>query len=123
MRNIVTWVLSVLLAVAFLGAGAAKLTGQPMMVAEFTTFGFPIWFMYVTGILEIIGAVLVLIPRLAFAGAALLVCVMVGALASHLTHGQAGMIAAPLVLLIIAIAVGTLRGWSRSAALSLSKAA
>jgi uncharacterized membrane protein YphA (DoxX/SURF4 family) len=123
MRNIVTWVLSVLLALAFFGAGLAKLTTQPMMVQEFTAFGFPLWFLYVTGTLEITGAVLVLVPRVSFIGAGLLICIMVGALLSHLTHGQAAMIGAPLVLLILAAVVGTLRGWGRGSFATLSRAA
>ncbi len=115
MRNVTMWVLSVLVALAFLGAGIAKLSSAPMMLAEFSLFGYPVWFMYLTGALEIVGAVLVLVPRLAGAGAALLSCIMVGALFSHLTHGQAGMTVAPFVLLVLAVIVGSLRGWSRGA--------
>jgi uncharacterized membrane protein YphA (DoxX/SURF4 family) len=111
MRTITTWILSGLLALAFFAAGITKLAGLPMMVQEFQTLGLPIWFLYVTGLLEVIGASLVLVPRLAYAGAALLSCIMVGALIGHLTHGQAAMIGAPLFLLLLAIVVGTLRGW------------
>jgi uncharacterized membrane protein YphA (DoxX/SURF4 family) len=123
MRKVLTWVLSGLLALAFVAAGAAKLTGQQMMVAEFETFGLPLWFMYLTGLLEVAGAVLVLVPRLAFAGAGLLACIMLGALAAHLSHGQAAMIGAPALLLIMAVAVGTLRGWGRDTGPSLRRAA
>lgn len=115
MRAITTWVLSILLALAFLGAGAAKLSTQPMMVAEFTLFGLPQWFMYLTGAIEISSAILLLIPRIAGIGAGLLVCVMAGALFEHLTHGQADKAVAPLVLLILAGIVGWLRGWGRAA--------
>ncbi|MBD5635746.1 MAG: DoxX family protein, partial [Candidatus Eremiobacteraeota bacterium] len=51
-------------------------------------------------------------------GAALVVCVMIGAILSHVTHGQAAMIAAPVVLLVLAIVLGTLRGWRGAPALS-----
>jgi uncharacterized membrane protein YphA (DoxX/SURF4 family) len=123
MRKIVTWVLTVLLALAFVGAGLAKLTGAPMMVQEFTTFGLPLWFMYVTGSLELVAAVGLLVPRTAGFAAALIVCIMLGALLAHLTHGQVAMIGAPVVLLLIAIAVGTLRGWGVSSRLALRAAA
>jgi putative oxidoreductase len=122
MRTVLTWVLSGILALAFLGAALAKLTGQHMMVAEFESFGYPIAFMYLTGIIELIGAGLVLVPRYAYAGAMLLSAVMVGALFSHLTHGQAGMIGPPLVLLVLALVVGTLRNWGRLPALSTRNA-
>jgi len=112
MKAAVTWIFSVLLALAFLGAGLAKLTAQPMMVGEFQTFGYPLWFMYVTGLIEIAGAIFVLAPRFARIGAGLLVCVMIGALISHLSHGQAAMIGVPVILLLLALAVGTLRGWT-----------
>jgi uncharacterized membrane protein YphA (DoxX/SURF4 family) len=119
MRTIVTWVLTIMLAAAFCGAGGAKLTGAPMMVHEFELLGLPLWFMYVTGTLELIGAIALLVPRTAGIAAALIVCIMLGALLGHLTHGQFAMIGAPVVLLIIAVAVGTLRRWSMPTALSL----
>ncbi len=122
MQKIVTWVLSGLLALAFCGAGASKLTGQAMMQHEFSLFGFPLWFMYLTGIIEIAGAVLVLVPRCAYIGAPALVCVMTGALCAHLTHGQAGMIGVPLVLLFLTVAVGTLRGWGHASRLTVRNA-
>jgi uncharacterized membrane protein YphA (DoxX/SURF4 family) len=84
-----------------------------MEVQAFQSFGYPLWFMDVTGLLEVAGAILVLVPRVAFVGAGLLTCVMVGAVFSHLTHGQAGMVAPAAVLLVLALVVGTLRGWGR----------
>ena len=97
-----TWIVTVLLSVAFLAAGAAKLTGQPMMREEFGAFGYPLWFMCLTGLIEVVNAVLVAIPRTSRIGAGLLICVMAGAIFSHLAHGQPSMIGAPVVLLILA---------------------
>jgi uncharacterized membrane protein YphA (DoxX/SURF4 family) len=110
-KMIATWVLTVLLALAFFAAGFAKLAGAARMVAQFTTFGYPIWFMYVTGAIEVMSAILILVPRFAAVGAGLIVCVMIGAIVALLSHGQASMIGAPVVLLILAVLVGTLRGW------------
>jgi putative oxidoreductase len=42
------------------------------------------WFRFVTGLLEVPGAILLLIPRLSGLGALLLVGVMLGAVATHL---------------------------------------
>jgi uncharacterized membrane protein YphA (DoxX/SURF4 family) len=112
MRKIVTWTLSILLAFAFFGAGLGKLTAQPMMVQEFALFGYPPWFMYVTGGLELLAMVLVLIPRTAAIGAGVVTCIMIGAVYSHLTHGQWLMSVGPLVLLVMAVVLGWLRGWS-----------
>jgi uncharacterized membrane protein YphA (DoxX/SURF4 family) len=80
-------------------------------VNEFTTFGYPIWFMYLTGTIEVCAAVMVLIPRFSAIGAGAIACVMVGAFASHITHGQAEMTPPVIVLFILAVTLGTLRGW------------
>jgi uncharacterized membrane protein YphA (DoxX/SURF4 family) len=83
-RNIGLWVLQILTAAAFVMAGIAKLTGQPMMVETFEKVGVGQWFRFVTGAIEIVSAVVLLIPRLTPVGAALLLCTMAGAVLSHL---------------------------------------
>jgi uncharacterized membrane protein YphA (DoxX/SURF4 family) len=108
-REIVSWVLALALAYEFLHAAYGKLTGQPGMRAEFDLFGYPLWFMYVTGTIEVIASALVLIPRFALSGAIVMVCVMLGALYSHLTHGQSAKIEVPLLLLVGALLLGWLR--------------
>src|SRR5579862_3681742 len=81
--NIALWSLQILTAAAFLMAGFAKLSGQPMMVEMFEKIGFGQWFRYVTGGIEVTSAVLLLVPRLTPVGAALLVCTMIGAVSTH----------------------------------------
>jgi uncharacterized membrane protein YphA (DoxX/SURF4 family) len=122
MRTIFTWTYTVLLMFAFIGAGAAKLAAQPVMVEQFESFGYPLWSMYVTGAIEFVCAILVLVPRFAHIGAGVLACVMAGAIYSHLAHGQASMLVPPVLLFILALTVGTLRGWGRGV-LRRSKAA
>lgn len=114
MRAFVAWVLSVLLALTFFSMGAEKLMDEPMMAGLFRLFGYPPWSMTLVGAVEIVGAVLVLVPRLAHVGAFLLGCIMVGALFSHLTHGQASMTPGPALLLAMAVALGALRHWGRT---------
>jgi len=82
--NIILWVVQVLVAVAFLGAGVPKLAGAEAMVKTFEQLGLGQWFRYVTGSLEIIGALLIITPRWSAFGAALLACVMAGAILSLL---------------------------------------
>ncbi len=96
-KTIVVWVLSILVALAFLAAGGSKLAGAAAMVAVFEKVGVGQWFRYVTGGLEVAAAIALFIPRLRFYGAALLVAIMAGAVASHLTV-LGGSPAAPLVL-------------------------
>ena len=78
------WIIRILLALAFLAAGGAKVAGAPPMVAIFEQIGAGQWFRFVTGILEIAGGLLVLVPRTSIWGALLLACVMVGAVFTHL---------------------------------------
>jgi putative oxidoreductase len=102
--NIALWVVQILLALAFLGASYGKLLGKPEMVGLFEAIGIGQWFRYVTGLLEVTGAVLIVVPRTKAFGAALLAMVMVGAVLTHLfiLHNAP---TAPAVLLLLAGAV------------------
>ena len=108
-KGIAITVLSILLALAFLMAGGSKLAGSEQMVQGFEHWGYPSWFLYVTGAVEVLSAILLLIPSTRFYGAALLVCTMVGAVLTHLKAGETAMLGAPLVLGILAAVVT----WSR----------
>jgi len=81
---VVLWTLQIMSAALFLLSGALKLTGAPMMVQMFGTIGLGQWFRYVTGGLEVISAVLLLVPSLARFGALALAVTMVGAILTHL---------------------------------------
>ena len=106
--NVTLWTLQALAAAAFLMAGATKLAGAEMHVAMFEKIGFGQWFRYFTGSLEVISAVLLLLPKTAGIGAALLAATMVGAVATHLFI-IGGSAAPALVLLLITAAVAWYR--------------
>lgn len=74
-----------LVALAFLAAGLAKLSGAEMMVGTFKAIGIGQWFRYVTGAIEVSSALLLFIPGLQAIGAGLLVCTMSGAVIAQLT--------------------------------------
>jgi len=106
--NITCWVLQGLAAAAFLAAGGSKLAAVPAMVEMFAKLGAGQWFRYLTGALEVIGAVALLAPRAAFYGAVLLAMVMVGAIATHLTV----LGGSPIPALVLLVIVGTI-AWLR----------
>jgi len=81
----VVWAFQILAAAQFFLTGLDKLSDAPVMVQLFAAVGFGQWFRYFTGIVEVIGAVLLLMPSLAAAGAALLATTMIGALIAHFT--------------------------------------
>jgi putative oxidoreductase len=80
----VSWGLRILAGAAFLAAGSAKLAGAPMMVAIFDHVGLGQWFRLLTGFVEVIGAIALLIPAIAAFGGVLLAVTMVFAVATHL---------------------------------------
>lgn len=96
--TIALWALQIALAAAIGAAGAAKLAGAPEMVQLFEAVGMGQWFRYVTGALEVLGALLLLLPAFAGRGALLLAGVMGGAVLAHLLVLHTSP-AAPLALL------------------------
>ena len=83
-KSVTLWIVRGLLALAFAAAGAAKLYGVPMLVEEFEHIGLGQWFRYLTGSLELLGGVLILVSPVAAFGGLLLSCIMIGATITHL---------------------------------------
>jgi putative oxidoreductase len=83
-RVVGAWIVQGLLAAAFLAAGGAKLAGLPMMVQIFDQIGMGQWFRIVTGLVEVIGAVALVVPGFAALGAAWLGATMFFAVLTHL---------------------------------------
>ena len=106
--NITGWVLQGLVAAALLAAGGSKLAAAPAMVEMFAKLGAGQWFRYLTGALEVIGAVALLVPRTAFFGSVLLAVVMAGAVVTHL----AVLGGSPIPALVLLVIVGTV-AWLR----------
>jgi len=80
----IVWGVRILLALAFGAAGVSKLAGVPQMVQVFEAIGFGQWFRYLTGVVEVGGALLLLVPATGFLGGLLLAVTMVFAVATHL---------------------------------------
>lgn len=113
--NIVLWTLQVLVALAMVAAGSGKLLGSPDMVALFDAVGIGQWFRYVTGALEVLGALLLAVPGKAALGAVLLACVMAGAVVAHLT-----VLPTPPTAPLVLFAVTALIAWGRRSQLTFS---
>lgn len=56
----------------FAAVGSAKLLGNADMIAVFEAVGIGQWFRYVTGVLDVLGAVLLVVPGKTAFGAVLL---------------------------------------------------
>ena len=107
-RLITLWTLSGLVALAFLGAGGAKLGGVPAMVEMFGKVGLGQWFRYFTGLLEVAGGIGLLMSRYAFYAAVLLAVVMLGAIIAHVAV-LGGSPAPAVVLLVLSGIIAYLR--------------
>ncbi len=108
LKNTFLWVAQIAVGGLLLFAGWNKVSGVPMMVDLFTTIGIGQWFRYLTGGLELVGAVMLLVPGLAAFGAALLLPVMAGAVLTHLfVLGNSPAI--PLVLFLALALIAWLR--------------
>lgn len=73
-----------LLTIAFVMAGGAKLAGAEMMVQTFDAVGVGQWFRYVTGLIEVGGAIMLWVPAARLLGALMLMVTMIGAVLAHL---------------------------------------
>lgn len=87
-KGIAIWLPTVLLSALFVMQGLMKLAGLEMWVQRFREYGYPEHFHLVAGVLELGGALLLLVPRTARIGAAMLGLVMLAAAATHLVQGE-----------------------------------
>ena len=79
-----TWLPRVAIALVFVSVGSSKFS-DPMWVRLFGQIGLGQWFRYLTGVMQIAGGLLVLIPRTSLAGIVLVACTMLGASVAWLT--------------------------------------
>jgi putative oxidoreductase len=113
--NMLAWILAVFLAIVFTLAGGMKLINAPAMVQEFAQIGFGQWFRYLTGILEVSGAIGLLIPKYRFWAALQIAMVMVGATGANIVILHLPPLAGlTVVLLALALALAWLRRPTRT---------
>lgn len=98
------------MAALFLLAAGMKLSGQPMMVAEFGEIGLGQWFRIFTGAVEVIGAVVLLVPAVSPLGALLLLAVDVGAFAAQVSVLHKDWIHTVVIGAVLALLVWLQRG-------------
>jgi putative oxidoreductase len=108
-KTIVLWIVTGLLALLFVMSGAMKFV-NPQMAEHFRLWGYADWFRDSIGLIEVAAAIALLVPRTAVIGAIALAVVMLGAIYTHVAHGEVPEAAAPLVLLALLVLVGYARG-------------
>ncbi len=103
------WLLSLYLIYDFLPRAFMKLSGPDMLFQAFAGWGYPTWFVYVIGAVELIAPLMLLVPRIAKFGAAILAVLMLGVIGTHVMADQMAAIGAPIMLLVMSVAVLLLR--------------
>ena len=100
---------AIVLALVFLMFGAGKFMDPAKWIEKFTAWGIPLWFVPVSGALEIAGAIGLLIPVLRGLAGLGLALFMIGAVATHVVHAEIGMIFVAGAILVGSAVVGWLR--------------
>jgi len=105
-RNIIAWVLQVLLGLAFIASGANKLKDLPGTVSMFSGLGLPAALAYVVAFGEVLGGIGLLIPRFTRYAALALLPIMVGAVVMHATKIPGGIKGGvPAIVLLVLLGV------------------
>lgn len=83
--TLILWIVKIVAAIILLQTLFFKFTAAPESVEIFTRVGIEPYGRIGTGVLELIAAILILIPATAYLGAGLALGLMVGAIGAHLT--------------------------------------
>lgn len=101
MKRVIEIGLWVLLALFYLFAGGSKLLNPGAHIENFAHWGYPVWFLYLTGGIEVVSAVFLFMPKVRWYGVLLLSATMIGAVLTHLRAGEMRALPIPLVLLFL----------------------
>jgi uncharacterized membrane protein YphA (DoxX/SURF4 family) len=106
--DIVLWLFALFLAWVFFRQGVAKFSDSSGWARAFRAWHFPVWFRVLIGAAETVAAALLLTRRTAFAGAIIIILVMIGAMGTHVYWGRPQQITSEILPLFLAtlIAIG-----------------
>jgi len=86
--KIIMWVLVALMTFQFLAAGLAKFVGA--WTIKFVDWGYPAYFVYLVGLVEVGGVVLLFFTKLRKWGVLVLIITMLGAMVTHIMNDEFG---------------------------------
>ena len=112
-----TWLPAILLVLIFAPQGWAKFDDASGWAKAFRHWGYPDWFRMLIDVVELSGVAMLLLGRTAALGALLLICVMLGAMATHVAfdggrHMTSEIVPLTLSTIVLIIRRGQLIGWS-----------
>jgi len=104
-KSIALWIPVLLLAIIFVPQGWAKFSNTSGWARAFAHWGYPAWFRVTIGVVELAAIPLLLSRRTAVLGAALIICVMLGGMATHLLKDNGRHMTSEVVPLTLAVVV------------------
>lgn len=113
-KNIILWVLQILLGVFYVAQAVPKLMGNEEVIANFKRWGLPGSFHLVIGGLELFGGLLLFYPKTAAYSAIGLIVLMVGATFTHILNNEGAMVLMPVIPMLLLAVVAYFRGAWRS---------
>lgn len=107
--DVVVWILSIVLAAVFLLTGIPKLLGLNTIGLQAAAMhGFPVWMRLIAGIVEIVGAIALLIPAVSGFAAIMLAILMVPAALTQYASHEGG-VYVPIIALVLLLVLAWLR--------------
>jgi uncharacterized membrane protein YphA (DoxX/SURF4 family) len=103
--DVILWVFALFLAWVFARQGIAKFSDDSGWARAFRAWHFPVWFRVCVGVAETVAALLLLTRRTAFAGAVIIIIVMLGAMGTHIWWSQPGQVTSEVLPLFLATVV------------------
>jgi putative oxidoreductase len=85
-KEIAAWLLALWLCYVFFRAGIDKFDDASGWSRAFRGWGFAVWFRVLIGVLEVIAALMLLVPRIVVYGTITIGVVMIGAAVTQLLH-------------------------------------
>lgn len=95
------WFAAMLAAGGFVASAIPKIMGYDLPVGEFAVWGYPDWLRVIIGLLELVGAVMLLFPRFSLPASICLGVVIVGAFYTHISHQEGLEVLRPLAYTVL----------------------
>jgi putative oxidoreductase len=111
-RIVSFWVLPTLMGLLFVLIGLGKF-GAPGWQRNFERWGYPDGAYAVVGVAEMLGGVLLLVPRFTTWSVAGLYVILVGAIGTHLAYGETNRLVSPVLYVLLLGLAGYARRESR----------
>lgn len=103
--EVLLWVFALFLAWVFIRQGVAKFDDASGWARAFQAWHFPVWFRMLIGVLETLAALLLLWRRTAFAGAVIIIVIMLGAMGTHVYWGKPAQVTSEILPLVLSTMV------------------